>query len=552
MVTARARPSRIAKLARYLLENTEDRSSADKDLAGVWEDQFNRFKASAGRTCVERMEGILDDHEWKLLGRPPQQALDWVLRGRDFVTRDEPIIGPGEEKAPERASSLTLRTAAELLESLISFPDGKDSFLIILWCVHARMYDLLPACCHLAFHGPPSSGKSKAMDTVLSAVDGVFVSDGSEAYISRVLDEGRILGFDEVDDQLVAHSDGMLESMLRQATNPKARRRILEKGPQDEWIPRDLNIYRPCVFTYTEKVKKALASRILPQRMEPNADASRVARNLYADEDKATLRIWLCEVEKKARLEVTREKVREIVMSADLLSKIDSLSVGLPRDKELAIILLSTAEALGWGKEFEGAVLERLNLSASDRGSEIDSVVLTILDAAQWHEPEDLNGLPWVWQSEILALVNDELVAQRLRPVSAEAFGRVLGTLGLRDAVDRVKVRRQHGRRRILKTEKVRALLSGSTSAAQSSGAAGASGATSLASLDEFCAPGAPVGPVPMIGDEVLSVMEEYKKGKTLQEIEKSHDPSVIQHCREHGLLPVVGGSAYERHLGDP
>jgi hypothetical protein len=551
-MTARARPSKIAKLAHYLLENTEDRSSADKDLAGAWKDQFNKFATSAGRALVERLEGILDDHEWKSLGRPLQPALDWVLRGRDFVTRGERVIGPGDEKAAERAGNLSLRTAAELLESLINFPDSQDSFLIILWCAQAVMYDLLPACCHLAFHGPPSSGKSKAMDTVLSIVDGVFVSDGSEAYISRVLDEGRILGFDEVDDQLVAHSDGMLESMLRQATNPKARRRILEKGPQDEWIPRDLNIYRPCVFTYTEKVKKALASRILPQRMEPNADATRVARNLYADEDRATLRIWLREVEKKARLEVTKDNVRDIIQSASFLSKIERLRVGLPRDKELAIILLAVAEALGWGKEFEDAVLDRLNLSAQDRGSEIDSVVLTVLDAAAWHEPEAQGGYSWVWQSEILALVNDELMAQRLRPVSAETFGKVLGTLGFRDGVDRVKVRKQHGKRRILKTENVRALLSGSSPATQSSGATGASGATSLASLDGFRAPGAPVGPVPKLEDEVLSVIEQCKNGVPLQVIEKSHAPSIIQHCRERGLLPIFSGSADERHLEAP
>ena len=38
---------------------------------------------------------------------------------------------------------------------------------------------------------------------------------------------------------------------------------------------------------------------------------------------------------------------------------------------------------------------------------------------------------------------------------------------------------------------------------------------------------------------------------RMLQELKKD-DPSIIQHCREHGFLPIISGSADERHLGDP
>jgi|GEM_PF-2835324 len=492
----RVRPSQLQEYARYLLQNIVDRTSDDETERSIWEEYYAKFKVHAPLPVRERFEGILNDREWERMGRPVGPALAWVLYGIDFARQIEERIRPGEQKAEERAMALDWKGAIEILEKLIRYPDERSAQEHLLWCAMARVYDLLPGCCHLAFIGVPSSGKSVAMKATLALVNGIYVSDATEAYIARVLDDGRILGLDEVDEQLRAHEKGMLESILRQATDPKARRRVLQRLDDYSWIARDFDLYRPFVFTYLENIERALVTRTLVIRLTPNADAARIVRNFYSDEDLATVRIWLYDRAEEVRRTWTPEKVREEMSSPPFLALIDSLKSGLPRDKAIAAILLITAKMYSWLEDYKEVILSHLSAAAEDRISEEDSLILQELAAGPWHPPSLPNGPEWMWMDELLARVNNRRKLQGLRPLSAAQLGRRLAVFGLEDGKDRVKVRSEHGRRRILRTETVERLISGVKPSPLLSGATGATGANGQASLDEAAAPAGPVAPV--------------------------------------------------------
>jgi len=514
-VKPKVRPARVERVLRYLLEHFEDHTSADKDEKAVWNENYSRFQDHAPSITKERFEGLLQDRDWEHVGRPVDVALGWVLYGIDFVRHVEERMRPDERKAEERARVLELKRAVQILEGLISFPDPRAAYQVLLWCAMARVYHLLPGCCHLAFSGPPSSGKTTAMKVALAIVNGLLVSDATEAYIARVLDDGRILGLDEVDEQLRAHKEGMLESILRQATDPKARRRILVSLGEHDWAPRDLDIYRPFVFTYMGSIEGALLTRTLVVLMTPNADAARVVRNFYPDEDAATLRIWLYDLAEKAREEWTTERVQEQMSSTGFLELLDTLKAGLPRDKEVAAVLLAVAEMFGWRGEVKDVVLTSLRAAAEDRVSEDESLVIREIAAGPWHAPSLPGGQDWMWQDELLTRINDRLRAQGRREWSPEWLGNRLTRLGLQDKKDRIKVSSEGGRRRILKTENVLKLLSLPSTSSLSAGTTGTAGMSRQASLDEAAVPAIPAVPAGSIlerSEGVLPVTPLYER----------------------------------------
>ncbi len=476
---AKMRPSRLRDLAERVLRGAASRGGRDRALQGARTEDLDSFRELASKEQAARLAGLVEDPDWTSGRIHVEAALRWVLEGRDVRVQEEIRVAPGEEEAAARAGRLDLGSAVHVLTDLLAFPDEADPYLVLTWDFQSKIYDLLPACVHLAFVGPSSAGKSRALKAVLACVRGELVSDASEAYVARVLDEGRILGFDEVDRQLWAHRDGMLDSILRQATDPKARRRILEKTGEGEFIPRDLDLYRPCAFTYTGEIDKALTTRTLLIRMEPKADAARVVRNLYPDEDLAALRIWLEDRAAEARSTWTAERVRERMSSPQFLERLDKLKTGLPRDKEVAAILLIAAEIAGWAPALEDRILARIRAGAEDRTTEDEATVKEAMALAPWQKPTAEGGLPWVWQEDVLQVLNERRKILNSRPMQSRRLGRILSDLGLRDHVDSVKVRSEHGKRRILRTDLIETLLS-PRPLSQSHGAHGALGASSI------------------------------------------------------------------------
>jgi len=495
-VRPKVRPKRIEDALRYLLENFEDRTSADRDERAAWDKTYSRFHDHAPSTMRARFEELPEDREWIYAERPVEPALRWVLYGKDFPRRAEDRVRPDEQEAAERAAQLDLKGAVDALCALPCFPSAHDPYIVLMWCAQALVPDLLPACCHLAFSGPPSSGKTTALKSVLAIVDGLLVSDASEAYITRVFDDGRILGFDEVDEQLWAHKDGMLESILRQATDPKAMRRICEKTDDGEIVTRELRLYRPSAFTYSSGIEGALMTRTLLVRLEPDADSARIIRNLFSEKDLAALRIWLHDRADEVRQSWTAEKVEELMRSESFRKRVDKLEEGLPRDKQLAAILLATAEMFGWTAVVEEAILSRLRAATEDRVSDTEVLVIGALAEAPWQPPLAPGEPKLLWQEDLLTLINERHKAQGLKSMSPERLGRILTRLGLRDGIDRIRVQRERRKRCILRTENVEKLLSGSSPSLPLTGPTGPTGPSRQASLDEAAGPVGPVGPV--------------------------------------------------------
>ena len=557
-VKPQARPAQIKRTLHYLLEHFEDRTSADKVEKAAWDENYSRFQDHAPNTMRSRFEELSEDREWISAGRPVEPAMRWVFYDKDFPGRAEDRVRPGEQEAAERAAQLNLKGAVDVLCALPSFPSAHDPYIVLMWCAHSLVPRLLPACCHLAFAGPPSSGKTTALKSVLAIVDGLFVSDATEAYVARILDDGRILGFDEVDDQLEAHRDGMLESILRQATDPKATRRILEPIGEGEWSTRDLDLYRPCAFTYTSEIEHALTTRTLLVRLVPDADSARIIRNLFAEKDLAALRIWLHDCADEVHQSWTTEKVEELMRSESFCRRLDQLKGGLPRDNQLAAILLATAEMFGWTAEVEEAILSRLREAGEDRISDTGALVIGALADAPWQPPLAPGEPKLVWQEDLLTLINERHKAQGLRSMSPERLGKILTRLGLRDGIDRIRVQRERRKRCILRTENVEKLLSGSSPSLPLTGPTGPTGPNRQASLDEAAGPVGPVGPVgESIGADKAPIVNrelyDSARRRMFERPEETEDWYVQDLMLAHQILetdrPVVREAVHQAYL---
>jgi len=122
-------------------------------------------------------------------------------------------------------------------------------------------------------------------------------------------------------------------------------------------------------------------------------------------------------------------------------------------------------------------------------------MVLGALKDAHWDKSLDPGGPRQVWQDEVLLCLNDRRVALGLKSMHPRRLGQILSGLGFRDRVERIKVRAEHGKRRIIETPLVKALLSPPSLSREELGALGPLGASGQASLDSAPVPSAPSAP---------------------------------------------------------
>ncbi len=455
------RPSRVREIAASWVRG----SFADRDSAAQCMAELESVDAKA----AQRARGLEQDPEFQALSTPSEDVVaeevvaaitDYILgRVKDVAFE---ITGGLETDADVTAfaqgGELTLESAKEKLAEFVWLPGNPhspDYAFALLWAAHAKVASILPRCFYMGLEGGPSSGKTRFMCLLLYLVGGEFVSDASEAYLSRILAEGAILGFDELDDQLKAHREGMLESLIRQGTDPRASRRVMEwVGGKDEgeWTPKSLPLYGPKVFTTHDDPATALLTRTYMVHMERHDDVELIVNNLYMEERAAPVRVWL---EQRAKLALegwNTDRVRELMSSPEFKDRLSRLVVSLPRDREIAALMYATAEVFGWAREFEQAIGDQMKAQSEDRGTEEEAEVREALLRTYEVQAAKLDAHATTWSASVLDAINLDRRNRGMRGLSEQAFGRILKSLGARDKVEIRKVRTQHGKRELVFT----------------------------------------------------------------------------------------------------
>jgi hypothetical protein len=442
-----------------LLVDLPDHRSRDPDEKNMWWGRLKRL-GQADPKAAQRIRGLLDDPILPSLEDGNEglrgMAVEYVMgKVKDFTIETVPS---GTARQDTIVAEHDLLSAAVRLRDFVRLEDEREYALSLLWCAHAKITPILPACYYEGFHGPASSGKTRFMELLLFFVDGQFISDSTEAYLARVMAEGTVLGFDELDEQLRAHKDGMLESLLRQGTSPRATRVILEKQ-DEEWVPRELRLYGAKVFTTADDPNRALVTRTHLVKMRPHDDVALVLNNLFADKRATSVRKWLAE-ETAAALEAwDAKRVEELMSTGAFAARLSRIKAGLPRDREIAALMFATAEVFGWTAQLEKVIEDSLQGQVEQRGTEEEALLREVLEGLYEIQRTKMEPPASVWQSDAQKDYNDRLKAIGMHPVSSKAFGTLLRDLGAREGPELRQVRSNHNKREIVFTDELLARL---------------------------------------------------------------------------------------------
>lgn len=407
-----------------------------------WKGRANRVRKPSGKKLRLRRATLEKEPSFAEAARavsasgggPPEGEPRWKAvptnGGHPSPEIPPPTIDPGQD----------FRWACRFLQGFAHFTRPENYAFVVLFVAQACVADILPACYYLGLSGPPSSGKTKVLKLVLALGGGDLISDCTESYLSRVLENGKLLGFDELDDQLRAHKDGMLTSLLRQGTDPSSVRRILKEdyvGGDDGksrrlWVPQDLPLYGPKAFTAVDDIEAALITRTQVLRLEPHDDVTMIVTNLYLKEGVAPLAEWFRAHRSRVRQEWTTERIRALMHSPAFQKKVARLKRGLPRDREIALLMFAVATAYGWESEFEEVIVPALEAQVDERLSDEE------IEVAEYLDPLRIGA--HVLLSSAVTELNQRREESGLKHVTASWLGRRLRRLGAR--VEKEIVRR--------------------------------------------------------------------------------------------------------------
>ncbi len=313
------------------------------------------------------------------------------------VARYEP--GEVEEHVPEdvprdlaarrEAEEMDLKGAIETLKKLEAFPDGSAYLRQILWVTHAYLIGLFNATWYLNFDGPRNAGKTTATEvSIFLSPNGIMLVDTTDASLSAILDEGRVLGIDEADTLLKSHAKGIIPGLLRSGYTRGAVRTLRVAVPgakkgETQWITEEQSIFGPKVLNCHSSLEPALASRTDTISMKPSNDPDLAINNLLRARYLHPVLIWLKNETKNQMEGWDREAMDDFLDSEEFRKKVRALPGDFGRDFQIGGLMLATAHIMGWESEMqqviEGAITQRKTLDEWSLEAEVLEEVLEIL-----------------------------------------------------------------------------------------------------------------------------------------------------------------------------
>ena len=373
---------RRLELEKFLRDNPEMKTSADPVERDVWYE------------CARELKGL------KILG--------------DEVSRDK------------TATDATLDELVSALEKVVHFKRREDYVLLLLWAAQSRLgREVLPreCCAYLSFTGPRSAGKTTATKLATFLAGGIMLAGGTEAAIRSILaGKPKALGIDEVDIRMLALPD--LEGILRVGSDWDAKYPLRVPGTNGRgWATDMQDIGGPKVFNYRSDPEDALASRTIGIEMEAHRDARMVVEGLFGFEENTDVAFVKHVLE--SRGEATKERwsteaLKEHMLGAEFVARVDRLVAHLPRGLQIGAVLLAVSDAMGFDVE---SVIAKYVAEQREDSLQAEKEILSAI--YEEHEADATGGELRLLNADVQTWLNQRRRDRLLRAISPAEWRRV-------------------------------------------------------------------------------------------------------------------------------
>jgi hypothetical protein len=420
-------------------------------------------------------------------------------------------------------------------------------------------------------------------------------TDATEAATAALLDECHTLGFDELDVLLAANKATVLPSIIRSGYNRLTGARYLREkagGEDSEWVTVKQNLFGPKVFNFMLSVDPATMGRTQLIMTQCTEDIDIPRRSLFSHDYLLPVKLWLEKEVATCREGWTREKVKQLILSDEFGQELERCGPGLPRNREIGSIVLATAKIMKWDIT---DVLQSLFIGTTlpDEASVEYAIIEYLVGRWESNYPteEKKDTLTPIPISTIILVekINDARKKQSLRPFGIKTVNAGLQALGLvKKGADNRLPRgvfddtnppadpKKEGRIRgfYLPMEKVEAFrislslaVPGVPAVPRGGASSSGTGRQTLLSqpvpgedksvLGQETKPAVPpsvpgsrspvgtdgtdgTGGMRGIGEQISLALKLHAQGCTLEEISEKVTPTVIKHCQERGMLPII------------
>jgi len=423
--------------------------------------------------------------------------------------------------AMERVASATLSDIVALEKNLLNLDDANDYIGMNVGVGLSYVIDLLPETSrifYVGFSGSKGSGKTTATQfCTLVSCKGIKLESITFPALAHACMEKRTLCLDEFDAQSERCPE--LDAIVRQGISLNAKYVKMIPAEGKDWD----NMLVPCggmkFLCWKNPIDEALAQRILTIKMSPNA-TDRVIMNNEAPERFSTpIRLWFEHESRLVHERWTKDTVRALIEDADgsLERQLSRVATSIPRQKQKTLWMLIVAKLYDW--DIEGTIRTLIEKQPDDDlfeehkqlAREIVEGEFTTLGKRQSF------SMP---MAEFKRRLDERCRTgntQFLRTKGEFSFTGFRRDIGF---VEGHNENKRHGGARELKFDArvFKALEIDLEIPHQST-------------VDETDTK-----------EKIAEAVRMFKDGRTVEEIVSAVGSDIVDHCADHGLIPVLGG----------
>jgi len=382
-----------------------------------------------GRTDQESLTEIAKDTEIYLAGEErfwnSQELFECVIREEAIKLKQWLMMTPEE--------------MVSLVKRYVDMPDNEIAMLL-LWSVSARLRGFLPGelCCYLHFRGRSGTGKSHAGIFFTDTSRGDWHEAISEGALLNGVRSGRVMGLDEVDNDIKRVESA--EGILRTGHTWNAKYTLRIKNKEGNFETESIVVGGPKILTSIAQLDDALESRCYVIDMAESQRKQELSRNwMYRDDDTERLARSLDGWAELIKIRHTPDEITVFHHAPEYLPRLEKLKSCGARRTDLAHIFVTVDWLLDWNTP---GVIDALAQDSGDE--EIGWLKTALLDVV----PEAMSlgievEVAGIQANKLLELVNAKRKTASLRSWSPRAFGKSMTELGFSE--QGFKVRSGHG-----------------------------------------------------------------------------------------------------------
>lgn len=566
--------------------------------------------------CEKFIMDVGEQLEKSLQSAAKARALmyDEAMKEADLPSPEQPFISVDDQKKADSMDLKAAVEQMKLLEDFKEPSSYVNQLLHAAHTHLIDLFDVTYYLGFFGPRG--SGKSRATANTIFLSRSGIMFTDATEAALAAMLDECHTLGFDELDVLLAANKATVLPSVVRSGYNRSTGARYLREktGDEDEpWVTVKQNLFGPKAFNFMLSVDPATMARTQLIMTYPTEDKEIPRRSLFSQDYLVPVKLWLEKEVTRCREGWTRQRVKELILSDEFGQELEACSPGLPRNREIGAIVLATAKIMKWDAT---AVLRSLFIGTTLLDEASVEFAITEYLVGRWDSKYPIGEETPTTPMPISTIVLVEKLNDARRKQGLKSFGiktvnaglQALGVVkkgtdnrlprGVFDETNPPADPKKEGRVRgfYLPPEKVEALRISLSCAVPGVPAVPEGGASSSgtgekpenlhlsrpvpqqqlsieASLNADVGTGGdrsqnrpvpasqyPLGTAGTAGTGDMRGIEEgislalklHAQGCTLEEIAKKVSSTVIKHCQERGMLPIIEPSIDSKKATSP